>query len=223
MTGLLIAATKFEVQSCIKLLKKSVNWHCVITGIGSVATAYTVLKAIEKFKPQIIIQAGIGGTFDQQIALGSVVTIGSDCLGDLGVVENKNRKSIFDLKLMANNGKPFTNSRLVNPHKKIMRQTLLQVVDAVSVNEITTSKGDIKDYKNELNVAVESMEGAAFHYVALKEKIPFVQIRGISNLVGERKKEKWNVKLAIENLNVEVMKIINKLNLSAEAVIKKSL
>ena len=52
------------------------------------------------------------------------------------------------------------------------------------------------------------MEGAAFHYVCLQQKINFLQIRGISNMVGERDKTKWKIKKAIENLNNELLKII---------------
>ncbi|MCH5683849.1 hypothetical protein LWM68_06005 [Niabella sp. W65] len=40
------------------------------------------------------------------------------------------------------------------------------------------------------------------------EKIPFLQIRGISNYVGERDKRKWNFKDAIDNLNNELVRIV---------------
>ncbi|MBK7884081.1 MAG: hypothetical protein IPJ81_10000 [Chitinophagaceae bacterium] len=56
------------------------------------------------------------------------------------------------------------------------------------------------------------MEGAALQYVCLQEKIPFIQIRGISNYVGERDKLKWKMKEAIFNLNIELKNIVKKLN-----------
>jgi len=58
---------------------------------------------------------------------------------------------------------------------------------------------------------VESMEGAAFHYVCLLEKINFLQLRAISNRVGERDKSKWKLKESIENLNKELLNIIENL------------
>jgi futalosine hydrolase len=57
------------------------------------------------------------------------------------------------------------------------------------------------------------MEGAAFHYVCLTEKVPFLQLRAVSNYVGERNKKNWNIKLAIENLNkatIEVLHLLQK-------------
>jgi futalosine hydrolase len=55
------------------------------------------------------------------------------------------------------------------------------------------------------------MEGAAFHFVCLQQKIPFIQIRSISNSVGERDKTKWVIKDAVNNLNSELVKLINDL------------
>jgi futalosine hydrolase len=58
------------------------------------------------------------------------------------------------------------------------------------------------------------MEGAALHYVALMEKIPFLQLRSLSNFVGERDKNKWLMKEAIINLNLELQSLILKLTRS---------
>ena len=55
------------------------------------------------------------------------------------------------------------------------------------------------------------MEGAALHYICLQEEIPFVQIRTVSNYVGERDKTKWKIKEAFENLNDELLKLIDQL------------
>jgi futalosine hydrolase len=42
------------------------------------------------------------------------------------------------------------------------------------------------------------------------ENIPFLQVRSLSNFVGERDKSKWQIKEAIENLNKELIPIISK-------------
>ena len=55
------------------------------------------------------------------------------------------------------------------------------------------------------------MEGAAMHYVCLMEKIPFLQLRSISNYIGERNKRKWNMNESIINLNNELIKLIKKI------------
>jgi futalosine hydrolase len=55
---------------------------------------------------------------------------------------------------------------------------------------------------------VESMEGAAFHYVCLQEGMPFAQVRAISNYVTPRDKSQWQMKDAIVNLNKWVIGFI---------------
>jgi futalosine hydrolase len=55
------------------------------------------------------------------------------------------------------------------------------------------------------------MEGAALHFVALQENIPFLQMRSLSNFVGERDKGNWVMDIAIANLNIELERTLSKL------------
>lgn len=52
------------------------------------------------------------------------------------------------------------------------------------------------------------MEGAALHYVCLQEHIPFLQIRAVSNDIGQRDKSKWDFKASIATLNKELTNIL---------------
>ncbi|BAV04181.1 phosphorylase family protein [Filimonas lacunae] len=55
------------------------------------------------------------------------------------------------------------------------------------------------------------MEGAALHYACRQTNTPFIQIRAISNYIGERDKSKWRIKDAIGELNQVLLKYIDKL------------
>lgn len=55
------------------------------------------------------------------------------------------------------------------------------------------------------------MEGAALHYVCLMEKVPFIQIRAVSNYIAERNKKNWNMKSSIINLNTELIRLLDHL------------
>jgi futalosine hydrolase len=55
------------------------------------------------------------------------------------------------------------------------------------------------------------MEGAAVHYVCVREKIPFVQIRSISNYIGDRNKKNWKIKEAVGTLNTELIRLVESL------------
>ena len=214
---LLIAATSAEIQPVIDFLEKrnftlqSFHAEILVTGIGAVSTTYLLTSSIGKRKPDIIIQAGIAGSFGQKKA-GEVVTVEQDAFGDLGAWEKDQFKTIFDLNLLEDNQPPFSNRVLINPYQTLLFLSGLEQVRAITVNEISTDIKRIEWYKQNLSPAVESMEGAALHYVCLQENIPFLQLRSVSNAIGERDKTKWKLPEAISNLNKKLILLLNELS-----------
>ncbi|MBO9201475.1 MULTISPECIES: futalosine hydrolase [Niastella] len=214
MDILLVAATNFEIQPTINYLAER---DCVIghnrfevltTGIGSMSTTYWLTKAIAKRRPQLMIQAGIGGSFSADYPPGSLVLIKEEVTGDLGVEENNEFKDIFDMGL-PQIVEPYTGKNLENKQVEMLQQYNLPLVKSVTVNEITTRPARIQQLQQKYQPVVEAMEGAAFHYVALVEKIPFIQLRAVSNMVGERDKSRWRMKDAIDLLNEQLLKMVN--------------
>lgn len=59
--------------------------------------------------------------------------------------------------------------------------------------------------------AIENMEGAAFFATCLATGKKFAEIRAISNIVGEPF-ERWNLKVANDNLTNELIKIYKRQN-----------
>ena len=69
---------------------------------------------------------------------------------------------------------------------------------AVTRQTFTGDRSKRDEIVSKFNSEIEDMEGAALHYVCLMEKIPFFQLRGVSNEVGERDRGKWNAPLALD-------------------------
>jgi len=199
MKVLITAATHHEVDITQQYLaekiylRKDCNVHILISGVGLVNTTYTLTKYLSKNKPDLVVQAGIGGSLHPFYPPGSVAVIKEEVWGDLGVEENNTFKDLFDLKL-AENVFPYSSKMLINPHQHLLEKVKLKKARAVSVNEITTNPSRIQQLIDKYGVVIESMEGAAFHYVCLQEAVPFLQIRAVSNMVGERDKTKWLMK-----------------------------
>jgi futalosine hydrolase len=82
------------------------------------------------------------------------------------------------------------------------------VVKSVTINKVSDSAVQKEQLVKTFSPQVETMEGAALHYVCLQQNVPFLQIRSISNEVGERDKSKWKMKEAVENLNTELQKLL---------------
>ena len=212
MQLLLCASTEFEIKPTIDFLRKEniKNIDILITGVGMMATTYSLIKAISHKKPDFILQAGVAGCLDEKLPLTKIVLIENENIGDLGVEENGAFKTLFDLRLLDKNSLPWSYGKLSND-VEALKPTGLTIVDGVTVNEISTNKNRIDYYRNQLNASVESMEGAALHFVALQEKIPFLQMRSLSNFVGERDKSKWVLDIAIASLNIELKRIITQI------------
>ena len=196
------SATSFEVQPLKELVEKNrlQHIHFHTSGVGILQSCFSIQKMIVEQKPDLIIQAGIAGTFDEQGVPGEVVLVKEEYSGTCGVEENNEWKDIFDLNLSDKNNFPFSEKRLINPFLKEYNLIHLKEVSAITIDEISTDKNRIQQLKNKYNPFLESMEGAPLHYCALQYHIPFLQIRGISNYVGERDKAFWKIKDAIENV-----------------------
>ncbi|TAH04509.1 MAG: futalosine hydrolase [Sphingobacteriales bacterium] len=217
MKLLLTAATPQEIQPVVQYLQERMYLNSrhqigvIITGVGMVSATYQLSKQLLKSRPEIIIQAGIAGSFHLLHQPGTVVVVKDEVFGDMMAIENEEIKDLFDLNLVGWQDPPFINKKIVNTHQHLLDKCRLPIVSGITVNQITTNEQQIHRLIKKYNPAVESMEGAALHYVASLEKIPFLQLRSISNMVGERDKTKWKIATAIEVLNTELITIINKL------------
>jgi len=189
----------------------------LITGVGCLPTTWSLMRQIGSNRPQLIIQAGIAGCFTGRKP-GDVVAIQKDTLADLGVWEDQTFRTLFDLRLAEPDAPPFTNGHLVNPHRQLLELSGLDLVPSITVNEITTDPIRINWYQQNTDAVVESMEGGGLHYVCLQEKIPFIQLRAISNDIGVRDKTKWDIRSAIANLNTRLIALLEKLNSTGDSL-----
>lgn len=200
MKILLLAATQFEIAPFLHTAHKTLD--VLIGGVGIAATTFHLTKQLSHHHYDMVIQAGVAGMFLQQndadhLELGAVVAVHQDAFGDLGAYEKSAFKSVQDMNLDNN------IEWLHNPHWAL-HKLLYKKVTGITVNTITDDKGLINAMQKKWHPNVESMEGAALHYVCGQKQIPFIQLRAISNIVGDRDKANWRMKDAIENLNVAI-------------------
>lgn len=212
-----MAATAREIAPTLELLRSkplipaAKNIDVLISGIGLTASTYHISRQLQIRKYDLAIQAGVAGCFDLSRKLGSVVVVQKETIADQSVVELENLQSTFDLKQVPANQFPFNKGWLKNNNKELLKSTGLKAVTGISVNQITTSKKTISFFRERFGPVTESMEGAAFHFVCLMEEIPFLQIRSISNYIGERNRKKWDMNNSVNHLNTEIIRILNRL------------
>ena len=210
MRVIITAATNLELAGCAKkasqVFRKSklkISFHA--TGIGMLASGVKLTQLAATHKPDLIIQMGIAGSYIKTEPLGKVMVIASESIADLGVREKGVFKDLFETGLQKENEAPFKKRKLMNPAIRSLNVLKSDLVAGVTINEITTSAKRIKEIIAAHTPVLESMEGAALHYVGSLTKTPFIQIRAVSNYVGERNKAKWKLKESIEQLEAYVI------------------
>ena len=210
MRVIITAATNLELDGCAKkasqVFKKSklkISFHT--TGIGMLASGVKLTQLSSIHQPDLIIQMGIAGSYIKNEPLGKIWVVTSETIADLGVREKGVFTDLFDSQLIKENEAPFKKRKLINQGIKKVNLLKTDTAAAVTINEITTSAKRIKEIIATHTPVLESMEGAALHYVGSLTKTPFIQIRAISNYVGERNKAKWKLKESIEQLEAYVL------------------
>jgi futalosine hydrolase len=187
--------------------KFSVGFH--ESGIGMLASSISLMKMFTQETPSLIIQVGIAGCFDKKIPLGKVFAVKDDFAGDIGVMENKVWKDLFDMKFDKPNDAPYEKKSLPNPWLNQFNVLNLPTKKSVTVNTISTNKSRIQLLSGRYKAVLETMEGASLHYMGRDLTIPFIQIRAVSNYVGERDKYKWKMQEAIYNLNETLLEFLD--------------
>lgn len=223
MKILLVSATPFEINPTIQVLKQNLiefqpnrfqkgpnGLDILITGVGLPATLFQLTQQLAVKSYDLIINAGIAGSFRKDIPLGSVVQVVEDRFGDLGVEQaDQSFQDLFDIELLDPNTFPFERGRLHN--KEANGFDFLPKVKAITVNRVHGSKASIGRIKSKYSVDLESMEGAGVFYVAQQKGCKCLQIRSVSNYVEPRNREAWEIGLAIEKLNEVLVPIITSL------------
>lgn len=208
MNILVVAAMENEI---LPFIEGKHPQEVLLTGVGVAPAVYHLSKKLYHNKYDMVIQAGVAGSFNDFLLPAEVVVVESDCFADSGIREKGAFTPLFETALADANSFPFNKGRLINSHA-ILGNTALKKVSAVTVNTITDDSEQIDEIVRIFSPEIESMEGAALHYVCMMEGVPFVQLRSISNKVGERNKELWKLDEAILNLNEQLVRIIRSLN-----------
>jgi futalosine hydrolase len=206
----IVSATDFE-QNLFDLnaLQKQHSIKFYTHGIGLMLSTFH-LSEIVKSKPDLIIQCGLAGTYQNHLKIGETVIVENEILGDTGAQDHMDQLDLFDMQFMNANEFPFSNSILKNEYVTHLN-TSLKKVTGLTVNLSSGNASTIELRKKKYNADIETMEGAVLHYVCLQKEIPFIQFRAISNLVEPRNKDNWKIKEAIESYTLAITEFIHQI------------
>jgi futalosine hydrolase len=142
MNILLIASTKAEIAPFINLsANKSIkqingiyeteghNLSICITGVGGVATAYNLTKQLAGTKYDLVIQAGIAGSYTKAHLIGDIVCVNSEIFADLGANDNGTFLNLVELGLQKEDEFPFAKDKIYLPEHKYIPKNVPNIAD----------------------------------------------------------------------------------------------
>ncbi|MCO5232699.1 MAG: hypothetical protein LC105_10610 [Chitinophagales bacterium] len=183
--------------------------HVLITGIGMMQTASHLAIYAMNFDRDIYINAGVAGAFDKSLHISEVVQVISERYGDFGVEEGGTFKEFIEMGFIEDD-RSSENHEIIVPSLLLKSPHLghLREVKGLTVNKVHTNPKTIGILKRKFNADIESMEGIAFFNVLNILNKRCIQIRSISNYVGNNNEDEWSLTEAIESLNMGIQKII---------------
>jgi futalosine hydrolase len=211
--GKLLADLRFSIYDCdqgthissdLKALYNRLDVSALVTGVGMVATAYSLGKHLATNQYDLAINLGIAGSFDRDIVLGEVVEITEDRFSELGAEDDEAFLSIDQLGF----GESVFNSTAGLSDFGLS----LKQVKAITVNTVHGHDANIAKLTGRIKPQLESMEGAAFFYACKQARIPCLQIRAVSNYVEKRNRDAWQIGLAIKNLNTFAVDLLQQID-----------
>ena len=212
---LIIAATQKELQAVdISSFVNTFDIQGLVTGIGSMLTAYSLMSYMKK-KTDIdyIINIGIAGSFTTELSIGDSLLVGSDRFADLGFEQKNGFSSVWEAGLMDPSEFPFENG-IINCDKNVhsVYKGDFRFVKGITVNSASGNNETIERLRSRYDPDIETMEVAAAIYIGAKEEIPVIALRTISNFIEPRNRDAWDIQSALSSLNPAIKKILTKID-----------
>ncbi|HTR44371.1 MAG TPA: futalosine hydrolase [Thermodesulfovibrionales bacterium] len=193
----------------------------VVSGMGKVNAAHAATLLCEHYSPDMIILFGVGGAYPStDLRVGDIAVAEKEIYGDEGVLakDGFHGTDFIGIPLLKEGKKKYYNEfpldkRLVSKTMKLIthHSTLdiaLKAGTFVTVSACTGTRKRAVELRERFNALCENMEGAAVAHVCAVYGIPMVEIRGISNIVEDRNRAKWNMPLAAANCQKAVAELL---------------
>ena len=156
-------------------------------GVGPVEAAAGTARALAAQHYDAVVNAGIAGGFRDRCTVGDAVVCSREDYAELGLEDGTAFPLPGGLELV----------RHVEAAPELLRPFLSGTVPAIvgrgvtsAIVTSTTSRALVLAHR--FRADVESMEGFAVLRAAQAAGVPAIEIRGVSNIVGERESNGWD-------------------------------
>ncbi|MHB0980603.1 MAG: futalosine hydrolase [Thermoleophilia bacterium] len=188
---------------------RTVPCALLVSGYGEVNAAHAVTCLLQAVRPRLVLQVGVAGAFvGAGLEPGDLAVASSDSYADLGVVTPDgwlSAETFSEPLAVTADGRELRNTLPLDPDlvdvaARVLRAAAwpaapprVTVGPFVTSDQVTGSRAHADVLEARWHAVAESMEGAAAAHVCALYGVPFLQVRGISNLVVDRDRASWRV------------------------------
>jgi futalosine hydrolase len=180
-----------------------------ICGVGKTNAAHGATLLLERFRPDHVYSIGVAGAYPGSgLRIGDVAVAENEFYGDEGIITESGFHTLdaLGMTLVSVSGNEYYNKfSLVVP--EAFKGTKSKG-NFVSVSTCTGTRSRALEMEMRFNAICENMEGAAVAHICALNNIPVSEIRGISNIIGNREAfplEPAAIRSATENIQQMLM------------------
>jgi len=182
------------------------------SGVGQVNTAQTVTALLEGGRAEFVLMGGCAGAYvGSGLKVGDVAVAMEEIYADTGVLTTDGWLDMEDICLPLAGPGVGGNSRfnrfplqlehfkegMDNASRAVPKPAVSGAFLTVSTVSGTSARGT--ELYGRYGAICENMEGAAAAHVCFIYGVPFLEVRGISNMVVDRDREGWDINAATVN------------------------
>jgi futalosine hydrolase len=193
-----------------------------VGGMGKVNAAHATALMIAEFSPKSLLIFGVGGAYPASGAVvGDIALAQVEIAGDEGVLTHdgfKDMEYIGIPLIKTATSAIFTTYPASEPLFKQALRTLVTSSEPgrtdvhygpfVTLSTCTGTAARAQELEERYHGLCENMEGAAAAQVAGLHAVPWLEVRGISNIVEDRDMQKWDIPKAAEAAQKAVLRIL---------------
>ena len=193
------------------------------SGLGKVNAAAAAAAILSGYSVSRLWMWGTAGAYDQAgVEISDLALASEEILGDEGVatISSWQPLDVIGIPLIDSPAKPFFNRMEVDPlelkrgrqllgeWERMPAATRTHVGPFVTVSAVSGSPARARLLCSRYRALCENMEGAAVAQVCLRYQVPFLEIRGLSNRAGDRKKRRWQLGKALNNCQLALLYLL---------------
>ncbi|MDW7709146.1 MAG: futalosine hydrolase [Deferrisomatales bacterium] len=177
----------------------------LVTGVGKANAALTLGEALGSVRPALVLAVGVGGAYPSSgLGVGEVAAATEEIYGDEGVETAEGFLGMEELALplwedaetRRFNRFP-ADARVVTALRGAGAGGVpLRTGPFVTLSTVTGTQTRAQELQRRFGGVCETMEGAAFAHAAAVHRLAFGEVRGVSNPVGPRERDAWQVEAA---------------------------